>query len=248
MEDNIRLPEAPPVTDTLTEVFSSPGEMFQKVKNTAPAPKLWVIPLITSLLIGIVFSVVLFTNETLKMELRETQSKAMQKLVDEGKMTQEQADQAESRMESMGTMFLIIAIITIIVFLAVYYFGGALFIWLADKTILKSTAGYGKHLELYGISSWIGVLGSIITIIMVIGLGTMKATPSAALAVLSSYDPMSTLHKYLSALNVFSIWQTLVIGIGMSRFSDKPAGKSIAVAVILWIIWVLVSVNLGLSR
>jgi hypothetical protein len=58
-------------------------------------------------------------------------------MVDEGKLTQEQADQAESRTESMGSMMIVFGAIGGAVFVAAYYFGGALFLWLANKSILK---------------------------------------------------------------------------------------------------------------
>jgi hypothetical protein len=199
-------------------------------------------------LVVALITVMLFTNETLKVEMKDVQSKALQTKVEQGKLTQEQADQAESRMDSMGGMMIVFGIIGAAIFICAYYFGGALFLWLSNKTILKSTVGYGKYLELYGIASWIGVLGSIIAALMMVGLGTMTATPSAALAVLGSYDSTSNFHKLLSAINIFSIWETAVIGIGLSKFSGKSTGAGMGVAFGLWIVWVALSIFLGISR
>ena len=242
------LPPAPSLGKTITDVFASPSEVFQNLKGTASTPTLWVVPLIATFLVVALITVMLFTNETLKTEMREVQSKAIQMKVEQGKLTQEQADQAEARMDSMGGMMIVFGIIGGAIFISAYYFGGALFLWLSNKTILKSTEGYGKHLELYGIASWIGVLGGIITALMMVSLGSMTATPSAALAVLGSYDSTSNFHKLLSAINIFSIWETAVIGIGLSKFSGKSTGTGMGVAFALWIIWVAVSIFLGLSR
>lgn len=248
MEEQQPLPPAPSLGTTITDVFASPSEVFQSLKGTASTPKLWVVPLIAMFLVVALITVMLFTNETLKVEMKDVQSKAIQTKVEQGKLTQEQADQAESRMDSMGGMMIVFGIIGAAIFICAYYFGGALFLWLSNKTILKSTMGYGKYLELYGIASWIGVLGSIIAALMMVGLGTMTATPSAALAVLGSYDSTSNFHKLLSAINIFSIWETAVIGIGLSKFSGKSTGAGMGVAFALWIVWVALSIFLGISR
>jgi hypothetical protein len=248
MEEQQPLPQAPSLGTTFMDVFTSPSEVFQNLKGTASKPMLWVVPLIATLLVTIIVTVMLFTNETLKVEMKDVQSKAIQMQVEKGKLTQEQADQAESRMDSMGGMMIVFGIIGAAIFICAYYFGGALFLWLSNKTILKSNEGYGKHLELYGIASWIGVLGGIIAALMMVGLGTMTATPSAALAVLGSYDSTSSFHKLLSAINIFSIWETAVIGIGLSKLSGKSTGAGMGVAFALWIVWVALSIFLGISR
>jgi hypothetical protein len=248
MEEQQPLPPAPSLGTTITDVFASPSEVFQSLKGTAPTPKLWVVPLIAMFLVVALITVMLFTNETLKVEMKDVQNKAMQTKVEQGKLTQEQADQAESRMDSMGEMMIVFGIIGAAIFICAYYFGGALFLWLSNKTILKSTVGYGKYLELYGIASWIGVLGSIIAALMMVGLGTMTATPSAALAVLGSYNSTSNFHKLLSAINIFSIWETAVIGIGLSKLSGKSTGAGMGVAFALWIVWVALSIFIGISR
>jgi hypothetical protein len=105
-----------------------------------------------------------------------------------------------------------------------------------------------KHVELYGASSWIGVLGGVVTFGMIVGLGSISASPSAALAVLGSYDSLNTTHKILSALNIFTFWQTAVVGIGLSKFSGKSIVAGISVSAVLWILWTVISLALGFAR
>ena len=241
MDDRSPLPSAPSLGKVLPDIFVAPSEVFQSLKNTAPSTALWLLPFIIT-------SITLFTNETLKTEMKDFQSKKIQKMVDEGKFTQEQADKMEARTESMGGMMIAIGIVAGAIFVTAFYFGGALFLWLANKTILKSAVGYGKHLELYGIASWIGVLGGIISVLMMVGLGSMAATPSGALALLGSFDPTDKLHMLFASLNIFSIWQTAVIGIGLSKLSDKQTGAGMGVAFALWIIWVALSILIGIAR
>ena len=245
MEDQQPLPPAPSLGTTFMDVFTSPSEVFQNLKGTAPSPMLWVVPFIVTLLL-VTFSVfTIFTNEALKSEMRDVQSKSIQKMVENGKLTQEQADQAETRTDSMGGMMIVFGIIGGAIVAGLYFFGGALFIWLANKTILRSTVGFGKHLEMYGIASWIGVVGGIITILMMVGIGSMHANPSGSLFVMSNFDPTNHLHKLLSSLNIFSIWQTAVVGFGIAKFSGKSVGTSVGIAFALWAIWVVVQMFIG---
>ena len=246
MEEQQPLPPAPSLGSTFMDVFTSPSEVFQSLKGTASSPMLWIIPLIVSIVIGISLTITMFTNETLHSQIIDKQHQAIEKGVEEGKMSQETADKAIERMESGGsTLFMVIGSITVVILIALSFFLGTLFIWLANKTVLKSSIGYGKHLEMYGISSWIGILGGIITIFMMVGLGSMYANPSGSLLVMSSFDPTNHLHKLLNALNIFGIWQTAVIGFGIAKFSEKPNNSGLGVAFALWAIWVAIQVFIG---
>ena len=246
MQDQQPLPKAPSLGTTFMDVFTSPSELFRSLKGTSSSPMLWVIPLIVSIVIGIGITVTMFTNETLHSQIIDKQHQAIEKRVEEGKMPRETADKAIERMESGGsTLFVVIGSITVVIMIALSYFLGTLFLWLANKTILKSSAGYGKHLEVYGISSWIGLLGAIITLMMMVGLGSLYAQPSGALFIMSNYDMTNNVHKLLNALNIFSIWQTAIIGIGLAKLSEKSSVSGFGIAFALWAIWVAIQVFIG---
>jgi hypothetical protein len=245
MEEQQPLPSAPSLGTTFMDVFTSPSEVFQALKGTASSPMLWVAPFIATLLLVIFSVVTIFTNEALKTEMKEIQSKSIQKMVDQGKLTAEQAEQAEARTESMGGMMIVFGIIGGVISLSAFFFCGALILWLANKYILHSPVGYGKHLEMYGIASWIGVVGGIIAVLMMAGLGSMHANPSGSLLVMSSYDTTNHLHKLLSALNIFTIWQTVIIGFGLAKFSDKSGNAGLSLAFGLWAVWVAIQVFIG---
>lgn len=240
--------QATPVSDLLLNVFSSPGDAFEGLKPSPARASVWLIPMIIVIVIASGFSYVMFTNPTLKDQFMQAQEQAFQKNIDSGKMTQAQAEQSRQGMERMGGMFIAFGIIGSVVFVSVMFFGAALALWLAGKMAMGSTAGYGKYLEIYGLSSWIGILGGIITLLMVIGMGSLYASPSAALAILSNYNPTDNTHKILSAINIFSIWQAAVIGIGMSKLAGKSAGMGMGIAFGLWVVWVAITVFIGFGR
>ena len=244
MTEQLDAPKGQGLGSIIMNVFSSPAEAFSGLRESESRATLWLIPLILLIILASVSSTMMFTNETLKSQILESRDRAVQKQVDAGKMTQGQADQAKSQMENMGGMFIAIGIVGSVVVLSVMMFGAGLVLWLVAKLALKSTAGYGKHLELYGISSWIGLFGGVVTLLMIVGLNSLYASPSAALAVYSSFDPLNMTHKILAAVNIFSIWQAIVLGIGIGKLSDKSTSTGIGVVLGLWIIWVLIQVFL----
>jgi len=244
MTEQIPAPKAPGLGTTVMNAFSSPNDAFEGLRESESKPSFWFLPLILLIILASVSTVVLFSNDTLKGQILQSREQAIQKQVDSGKMTQEQADRARSQMENMGGMFVAIGIVASVIYLSLMFFGAALALWLVSKFALKSTAGYGKHLEMYGISSWIGILGGVVTLLMIVGLNSMYASPSAALPVYATFDPLNTTDKILAAIDIFSIWQAIVIGFGISKFTNKPSSTGIGIALGLWVLWVAVRVLL----
>jgi len=233
----------------ITNIFAGPSEAFDGLKTAPPRSSHWVIPLVISATLGVLFVYLMYTNETIRSQMYDMQAKGFQERVESGQMTQQQADQIRDQMEQTGLgMWMAFTSIPVLIFTALYFFIGALFLWLASKVAWKTQLKYGKYLEVYGLATWIGILGSLIYMGMVLGMNSMWVTPSLGLLFMDSYDPFNTMHKFASAVNVFSVWQAVVTGIGLSKLADKPPGAGIGVAVILWVIWVAVGVPLGLIR
>ncbi|HAL56796.1 MAG TPA: hypothetical protein DCP63_10045 [Bacteroidetes bacterium] len=234
--------------DLIINVFSSPSDAFAGLRNTPARGSVWIIPMLITILLTAGFTYVMFSNETLKEQALEAQRKAIEERVASGSMSQADADRAAEGMEQMGGMIMVIAMVSAVVVMAVVFFAAALVLWLAGKLVLKSPAGYAKYLEVYGLSNWIGSLGLIVTILMAVAMNSLYATPSLGLAVFSEYDSANTLHRVLSAINVFGAWQMIIVGIGMSKLSDKSTGMGIGLAAVLWVIWIAIAVALGFAR
>jgi hypothetical protein len=236
-------------TSILANVFASPGEAFAGLVGKPVQHSRWLVPFIISALLVVGVVALMFTNETFREQMQTAQVAQMDKAVDEGRMTREQADMAMEQMGSGGgTMFIVFGGIFGSIFVLLAYVIGALFLWLGAKIVLKSTESYGRHLEVYGIASWIGVVGTVITIVMMLALDSIYATPSAGLAVYDSFDSANTTHRLMRALDIFGAWQALVAGIGISKVAGKDSTMGIVVAVVLWLAWVGISVALGLAR
>jgi hypothetical protein len=247
MEEQL-LPYAPTLGKTFIDIFTTPSDAYEGLTNSSPSVKLWLIPLLITLVLAITATFVVFNTDVLRTQIMEQQQKQLDKSLQEGTISQERYDQTMSGMEKMGSMFVIIGSVIAVLLILLLFFLYTLLLWLADKFILKATAGYTKHLELYGISMWIIILGTIVAIAMKIGFGSMAAGPSAAFTVMNDFDPSNKMHGLLAALNIFGLWQAAVIGFGLSKFSGKSTGISLAVSFGLWGVWAVVLILLGLSR
>jgi len=232
----------------ITNIFASPREAFDAVAGTDVKHMRWVLPLLISLIVMLGAMYITFSNPTFLQQIQDAQATRVQKMVDDGTLTQQQADAQLDAMSGNSSLIMIIGAFAGSIFIVLFYVLGALFLWLGAKFIMKADAPYGKYLEVYGLSSWIGIIGGIATLMIMIGMDTIYASASAGLLVLSDFDPENTTHKLLKSLDVFAIWQAVVAGIGLSAVAKKDNGMGIGVAMVLWIVWVAFSVLTGVAR
>lgn len=237
---------APSLGSRIINVFTAPSEAFQGIDALPSKTGLWLVPFLLGILVFVLVMVVITSDEVLKAEMMDMQVRAIEQRVESGSMTREQADQATQAIESMGGMFLVFGAIGGIFFMAVSYFGGSLVLWLTGKLGFKAPAGYSTYLGAFGLASWIGLLGAIVTTLLMVGLGSMTASAGAALLI-PNFDIMNTTHKMLGRIELFAIWQAVVTGFGFSAITGKSVVTGIVTAIVLWIIWVVASSLLGLS-
>ncbi len=231
-----------------TNVFASPPELYREVAALPPRTSSWLIPLLLSVLLALLVVFSLYNNPTLRRQAYDVQLEAMKKRVAAGQMTQEQLDQYSERMESSGLgMFMLIGGGTATVAIPVMYFGGALILWVVVKAGMKFPGPYMKVLEVFSLASIIGLLGTIVTLLMMNLLDSLIAAPAASLLVLGSFESGNIAHRLLAAVNVFSLWESAVLGIGLAKISGKSTGTGMAYSYGLWAIWAVIASLLGLG-
>jgi hypothetical protein len=237
-------PAAPTISfsDIVMNIFASPSEAFEGIRTSPARASVWVIPMILILLLSSASIWIVFSNDTLRGQALEAQKQKIEEQARTGQIPQERADQALQSMEKGGGMMAAIGIVFSSITLIILFFLTALVYWLVGKFALKAEGGYGKYLELWGALQWIGLLGGIVTLLMIVAMNSVYASPSAALGVMANYNRLDTTHRLLSSLNIFTIWEMIVLGLGLSKFSGKSMGVGIGVAMGLWVAWVLLSV------
>ena len=233
-------------SDKLMNVFTAPGELFDYVAKSEKQTGNWSLPLVISMIVSIVFVLVAFSQPPVQDQIKDQTEKAIQKNVASGKMTQEQADMALSKNPAQpgSPLFMIFGSIGAVFMSAVALFGFGLVFWLVGKWVFKSAATYQKVLEVVGLSLYVSIVVTVITLLLVVAMGSIYATPSLALAV-SHYDPADKLDKIMSAVNVGTLWFLAVIGVGLAKLFSTTTVKALAAVGTLWVIWSAVTVLLN---
>jgi len=224
--------------DRLTNIFAAPGELYENVRLTPPSTSSWLIPTILLIVVSLVLGQVVVSNPSLSDQMKQLVKKEMDKRVSEGKMTQEQADQAEAM---TGTVFRVLGTIFVI---PIILFVVALFYWLLGKWAIRASAPYMKVVEVVGLTFYIGALQSIVTTIMMIMMNTVFASPSLALAV-SDFNIDNKVHLALAQLNVFTFWSLAVTSIGLAKIFQRDFPKVLVLVLALWILWSAFSILTG---
>lgn len=238
-------PEPSGFATRAANVFSSPTELFTEVGALPVQASSWALPLIISVIVTALVTFMIFNNATLRDQIQEQQRVEIQKMVDNGKLTQDQANQALERMGGGSVIEIVIATISGAVVAAIIFFVIPLVLWLGAKFGLKFGGTYKKVLEVYGLASLIAVLGSIVAVLMMYSLNTMYATPGGSLLVMNNFDRHNIAHNLLASLNIFTLWMTAVTGIGLAKISGKSIGAGLIVVFLLWAVWTIIASLMG---
>jgi len=228
-------------------VFASPGELFSEVASAPVQTSSWLLPYLITLLAAAVVTYSLSSTPSLRQQILEPQQQQMQKAVDEGKMTQEQYDRAVAGMESPA-LFLAFGFGLSLVIVSLAVFGSPLILWLIAKLLLKSPASYQKMLEVYGLTSLVGVLGAIVTLLLMHVFDSVHASLGGSLFVINNFERDNLGHKLLASVGVFGLWQTALVGQGIAKVSGKPTSTGMGIALGLWAAWVIAASLFGWVR
>ncbi len=236
-------PKEPSTFSQLVNVYAAPGEVFERIKSAPRKNALWVIPIVLGIIIGIFFVLLVFSDPAIQSQMREQAEKRIQKMIDEGSIPPERAEMAREQAASMtgGTMGKVFGIIAIIIYSFAALLVVSLVFLLVGKIGFKTTVPYGKFMEVVGASTMInGVLGSIITMLIVLAMGSLYSTPGLALLI-SGFDPQNKVHALLSSVNIFTIWYLAVLSIGLGKLFSATTSKAAVWVVALWLVWTLLT-------
>lgn len=231
-------------TDKLVNIFTAPGELYDNVRDTPPTASNWLVPALIFLVVSIVMHFVAMNNPSIADQTGAMMRKGMDDAVAQGKMTAEQADQTFEMMRPGSTMFTAMAVGGTLLMTFGALFGLGLVYWLVGKGAMSATSPYMKVVEVVGLTFLIGTLEVIVTSVMIIGLDRVTATPSAAFFI-GDFDFTNKMHALLGKLNLFTIWTLIVTSIGLSRLFRKDFPKVLVLVLVLWILWIALTVFAG---
>lgn len=246
-------PAAGSLMSRLLNVFAAPAEVFDEIKSAKSSAANWLVPVLLGCLVGIIYSVVVFSQDNIMQSIREAQEQAIrgkfQKSVDAGKMSKEQVDQAVEMTQRFSgpTLMKVFGSFGAVVFNFGMVFLAGLVVWLVGAKAFKGQFNYMKAVETAGLAGMINVLGGLIAIPLAVMMGNMAMTPGPVLLV-HEFNPANKLHILLSQINLVMLWYLAVLALGLARLSRVSFGKAAVCLFFIWAAFVALAVLPGWGR
>jgi hypothetical protein len=193
----------------------------------------------------------LLTNPSLRSQLEASiktkVEQSLQEAIEKGQITREQAEQQYEQFAKPGSpWFTMLSIAGTLFGSLLILFALSFFYYLLGKSVMNATMPYMKVVEVVGLTFFIGALEQIITIVLMYAFDSIHTSPSLAL-LLTNVGPESKWHLALSKVNVFTLWDLTVTGIGLSTLFQRDLPKVLVLLFALWLLWSGFSVLTGFS-
>ena len=238
-------PPAMSLGTRLLNVFAAPGEVFEALKPAPSTAANWLVPTVLFILTSWLSAWLIFSQDSIKQQLNDITDQAFQKQVDQGRLSEQQAEQAReaaAKYGGIGSKIGAVAGPVIVGFASPFCWG--LIFWLVGNKALKGNFPYMKAVEAVGLTNAIGVLEVIVRTLLVVAMGNLYAAPNLALAV-KGFDPQNTLHAILAMVNIMIFWLLLVRSIGVARLSGATLGKAAIWVFGIWAFYTAVFIGFG---
>ena len=213
----------------MINILVTPGEVYDEVRDSTYKGENWHIPLFLAAAVALLFVLIAFAQPAVVENLLQTQEKAMDQQVASGKMTAAQAEAARGQLEQfrpmMATMARIFGGVGAVVGTFVFGFVAGFVLWLLARFTMGVPVGFWRCMELVGLSQTIGILGTILTMFVVIFRGSLNSNLSPAMLV-PGVEEGSVGFSLLSALNPIYLWSMAVLALGLARLTGRSWGAA----------------------
>jgi hypothetical protein len=243
-------PEAPPppamsLGGRLLNVFATPGEVFQEVKTASVSTANWLAPAVILLLVSWTAAWLIFSQDPIKHQLSEVTDQAIQKQVERGHLSEQQAEQARAMGEKWAGISYKIGAALVPVFGGfVTPFIWGLIVWLVGAKLFKGNFPYMKAVEVVGLANMVSILDVIVRTLLIVGLGNLYAAPGLVLLV-KEFNPQNPAHSALAVVNVMTFWLLAVRALGLARLSGASFAKAALWVFGLWAAYTGFFIGLG---
>ena len=167
----------------LLNVFATPGDVFEEVKAAPEATANWLVPALILVAVSWAAALLIFSQPAIKQQLSELTEQAIQRQIDTGHLSEQQAEQARVAGEKWAIIAAQIFAALIPVFqgfVAPFLWG--LIVWLLGAQFFKGHFPYMKAVEVVGLANMISVLEVIVKTLLIVGLGNLYASPEPGAA------------------------------------------------------------------
>ena len=216
----------------MIRVFHAPRETFEAVAASRTAID-WVAPAAVS-------AVVAFAAAVAIMPLAmEEGAKAIQ----EQMQGQEFSDEQREMMEKMAGPGQAIGLVIAPVGSFAVLFVSAL-VLLGAARIAGAGIGYSGVLTVSAYSSLVQALKGIIVTPLMLSKKSMEV--HTGLGLLLPAEMMNSFAgRFLAGIEIFSLWQVVIVAVGISALGNVDTRKALVPVLVLWLIWLLIAAGLG---
>jgi Yip1 domain len=226
--------------DKAAGVFYEPSKVFASFKTSPVKVADWLIPLaLLAILIGAA-TYERFSSPDLRFQMAQQQEQRFDKMVADGKMTADQAQQAKERMESGSSSFMGIGIFGAVVATFVIFFVAAAVWLIVGKVILKGDVNYSQMMGVAGLSSWISIVGAILSIVLMVFLSRLDA--GLNLGMFMQMDASSKTYSLMRSADLFTFWNLAATSIGVGTLAGKKGFMPVLYVFGIWIVLMLITI------
>lgn len=225
-------PEEKPMSGAskILNIFFEPKKVFEslRIKPT------WLIPFIIVAIIGIGF---FYSTYPYIMQQQVEKIKDNEKIPDEQK--QKIIETMTGKDHPPFWQLFIAPVSTLVVLVIV-----AAVLFFVFNVLLGGDSTYRRVLSVYTYSSLIAIPEMIVKFPLIMVKKDVGVQTSLAL-LLSANAKDTFLYSILSSFDIFTIWQVILISLGMGVLYKYSAKKAFTAVFILWIIWILAKSGLS---
>jgi hypothetical protein len=234
----------------LLNVIAAPGEVFEQIKGAPVLTAHWLAPALLAIAVGWIGVWLIFSQPAIQQQLREITDQAIDKQVQAGKLTEQQAEQARvvaAKFADVSSKIGAYGAPVLFGFFLPFWWG--LWVWLVGTKVFGADFGYMKGVEVAGLAGMIGVLDGVVRTLLILIMGNLFASPSFAL-ILKHFDPQNPAHALLAIVNIMTFWILAVRSVGLARLAQTGFARAAGWIFGIWALQtgLLTGLSFGLQR
>ncbi len=218
------------IAGRMIRTLTAPGATFASVRERMTWQD-WFAPTLVVVVVGLVAAILALPAAM------EAGSEMMQEQY--GEITDEQRAAMEQMQEAAPVVTVVS--VPIVSFLWLFLLGGVML--LVANPILGGEANYGQMLAVTAYASLVKVVQTIVTVPLMLATGTIVVIGPGLLLPEEMLGTFAG--RVLSGLEVFMLWQVLVMAVGTGVMAGRSTRKALVPLLILWAVWIVVQAGLG---
>lgn len=213
-------------------IYFSPRQTFEYLRGK---PK-WLVPFILICLVAMI-------SNFLARDIAINEQK--ERVLMSDRIPEERKDEIIERIEGSAAgpqAYIQYAATPVVIFIIVVAVA-ALFLFFGNM-LFGGQASFRQMLSMYAHAGVIALPAAIVKVPLMLSQQSLRVYTN--LAILLPADAEQTfLHRLLAKFDLFTVWEVILLIIGVSAVYRFSTGKASTIVLILWALWIVVSVTLG---